>query len=78
MAFELEGEHLEFGFEARDARLEGGFGDGGRGLVEEVVDGDAGHFGDGADAVGEAEVTELFVFLDGEAEGDHAVAGVEG
>ena len=78
MAFEFEGEHLDFGFEACDAGVEGGFGDGGGWLVEEVVDGDAGHFRDGADAVGEAEVTELFLFLDGEAEGDHAVAGVEG
>ncbi len=78
LAFEFLGEHLELGFERGDAVVEGGFGEGGGWLVDEVIDGDAGEFGEGADAVGEADVAEPFVFVDGETEGDHAVTGGEG
>ena len=73
---EFEGEDADAVFEFDDAGFEGVVGEAGW-FVEVIVHGDAGQFGDGADAVGEAELAKAFVFLLGEAEADHATAGFE-
>jgi hypothetical protein len=76
--FDQEGEGLKALLQVGEAGLdgvggwvrEGGFG-------EHVVDGGADEFGDISEAAGEAELAETLVFLAGEAEADHAGAGLD-
>ena len=73
---QFEGEEGDTIFEVGEARGEGFAGGGG--FAKHEVDGDAGHFGDAGQAVGEAEGAETVVFFAGEAEADHVAAGFEG
>ncbi len=77
-ALDREGEVLEaaldFGEAGFEAAADGGGGEFGVGVGEQVVDGEADHFGDIAEAAGVAEFTEAVVFLEREAEADHSGA----
>lgn len=73
---EFDGQDADAAFEFDDAGLEGVAGELG-GFIEVAFHGNASEFGDGADAVGKAELAKAFVFLLGEAEADHATAGFE-
>ena len=71
--FDFDGQAMEARFEVGEAGIDG-IGGGSVGFLEHCVDGDAGHFGDGANAGVEAEFAEFNVFVVGETEADHAVA----
>ena len=76
-AFEFASDVVEFGFEFGQANVKGGLRDGPGGLVDEVVDGDAGKFRQGAESGVEAELAKLLVLFRREADADHAIAGIE-
>ena len=73
-AFDFKGQDVKAAFKVGDPRFEG-FVAGARGLLEQSVNGNAGHFRDAANAAREAEFAEFLVFLRREAEADHAVSG---